>query len=117
MCEVIPDAFQRVCRRTEDGERFTKDLLKYIEKRSKIEAAYSKVYRPVSNLLLHRSPCQSLLNTTAEIFKQEQEIGTLKAVWESLRAETEAVAKVFLPAVGQLSNFVPSNLRCFIEVL
>jgi len=75
---VLPDVFQRVCRRTEDGERFTAQIIKYIEKRSKIEAAYAK----------------SISTAAGEVFKLEMELGTLKGTWDSLKAETEAAGGI-----------------------
>lgn len=43
--------FQRVCKRTEDGEKFTKDIVKYLEKRAKAEMSYTKTLQNLNGEL------------------------------------------------------------------
>jgi len=59
----------------ENGEKFYKDYLKYLQKRHEIEKEYAKQ-----------------LKALVEKFKTDNEIGTVQSSWNFIKIETNVVA-------------------------
>lgn len=72
--EELWDGFDAIVEKTDDGEKFSKELLRYMQKRQEIETAYAKS-----------------LNSLVEKMKGE-EIGTLGNAWEALKEQTLQIA-------------------------
>eukprot|EP01125_Pyxidicula_operculata_P002050 TRINITY_DN1200_c0_g1_i4.p1 TRINITY_DN1200_c0_g1~~TRINITY_DN1200_c0_g1_i4.p1 ORF type:complete len:536 (+),score=140.84 TRINITY_DN1200_c0_g1_i4:459-2066(+) len=92
--DEIWDGFvsNKVVKRTEDGEKFTHAIIKYLQRRHETETKYSKS-------LSHLSEC----------FKSELEIGTVQDCWLSLKTETEqcvAERQAFADKIQNLLNTV-----------
>jgi len=69
------DGFEKIKTRTEDGEKFTAAVQKYLQNRHETELKYAKSMQ-------HMNEC----------FKTDLEIGSTLACWNGLRDETQALA-------------------------
>jgi len=74
--EELWDGFEKVCKRSNDGEQFVGAILRYFTKRQKLELDYAKA-----------------LDHLADGMKEEQEIGTTKEMWTTLQAETKTLGE------------------------
>jgi len=95
--EELWDGFEKVCKRSNDGEQFVGAILRYFTKRQKLELEYSKA-------LTHLS----------EGMKDEQEIGTTKELWNALQTETKTIGEdrtKFSDKLMELTNAVANDLR------
>jgi len=95
--EELWDGFEKIKTRTEDGEKFTAAVLKYLQKRHETEIKYARG-------LVHLSEC----------FKTELEIGSTLDCWNGLRDETQSLATArqsFCGQIEELSNTITNNLK------
>jgi len=91
------DGFEKIKLRTEDGEKFTAAVQKYLLKRHETESKYAKSMQ-------HMNEC----------FKTDLEIGSTLACWNGLRDETQALAdtrQVFCDQIQELINTITNNLK------
>jgi len=91
------DGFEKIKIRTEDGEKFTAEILRYLKKRHEIETKYAKG-------LLHLGDC----------FKTDLEIGTTLGCWFGLRDETQYLSETrqaFCDQLLDLTNTITNNLK------
>eukprot|EP01126_Amoeba_proteus_P036620 TRINITY_DN3738_c0_g1_i6.p1 TRINITY_DN3738_c0_g1~~TRINITY_DN3738_c0_g1_i6.p1 ORF type:complete len:308 (+),score=70.36 TRINITY_DN3738_c0_g1_i6:671-1594(+) len=87
--EELWDGFQDVTQRTLDGELFTKDVIKYFEKRLAVEQRYQKELAHLQS-----------------VFATVHEIGTTQTCWLGLRDETLALSKDRDNICGQILNLL-----------
>jgi len=91
------DGFEKIKARTEDGEKFTAAVQKYLQKRHETEAKYARS-------LQHLSEC----------FKIDLEIGSMLACWHGLRDETANLAEsrqAFCDQIQELINTMTNSLK------
>jgi len=95
--EELWDGFEKVCKRSNDGEQFVGAILRYFTKRQKLELEYSKS-------LTHLS----------EGMKDEQEIGTTIELWTALQSETKTLGDdriKFCDKLKELTDAVAVDLK------
>lgn len=73
--ETLWDGFDKVCDKTERGEEFTKQCIKYLEKRKEVEEKYAAGLNKMNSLF------------------GDREDGTTKECWNAFGAETAALSK------------------------
>jgi len=91
------DGFEKIKTRTEDGEKFTAAIQKYLQKRHETESKYARS-------LLHLNEC----------FKIDLEIGSTQVCWHGLRDETQILAdarQTFCEQIQDLINTITNNLK------
>jgi len=91
------DGFEKIKARTEDGEKFTAVIQKYLQKRHETESKYARN-------LQHLNEC----------FKTDLEIGTTLVCWQGLRDETQNLAdarQAFCDQILELINTITNNLK------
>eukprot|EP01128_Nolandella_sp_AFSM9_P003625 TRINITY_DN1578_c0_g2_i1.p1 TRINITY_DN1578_c0_g2~~TRINITY_DN1578_c0_g2_i1.p1 ORF type:complete len:562 (+),score=185.55 TRINITY_DN1578_c0_g2_i1:40-1686(+) len=94
---VIPNAFALITKRTADGEKFSSDFIKMLEKRAKCELAY------VKNLLsLHKS-------------LGEEEIGSIAAVWDSQKVEVDSLQQLHATLAENLTALAATMKNSLLE--
>jgi len=73
--ETLWDGFDKVCDKTERGEEFTRQCIKYMEKRKEVEEKYAQGLSKMSTLF------------------SDREDGTTKDCWNAFGAETTVLSK------------------------
>jgi len=97
--EELWDGFEKVCKKTEDGEKFCRDFLKYLEKRKEIEKEYSKQMK-------------GLLEKFT--YKVELEIGTTLDAWNCLKTESNTLGDSttqFVDNIDKIIEQVTNHLK------
>jgi len=95
--EELWDGFEKVDKRSNDGELFVNSVLRYMTKRQKLELEYAKS-----------------LNHLADTMKDDLEIGTTKEMWATLQLETKNLGEErtkFSEHLMELTTTVAKDLR------